>query len=211
MTLLQLFTDVLDVFGRPLRSFYESLAPYISDPDERSTLELMLTRSDEGAAAYQKWISETPTYADVFKAFPSCKSALDLEHLLDLVPAIRPRLYSIASSQREAGLNRMELAVVVVDWTTPSGKGRVGTCTNFLRGLKIDPDHDDADLNTIMVYLQPTGPGGIFHPKDPMVPVMMVGLGTGLAPFRAIVQERKSLARAGEKLGESALYFGCRT
>lgn len=111
----------------------------------------------------------------------------------------------------QVGLGRMELAVVVVDWKTPSGKERVGTCTSFLRSLRIDPEHDDAELNTLMVYVQPTGPGGIFHPQDAKVPVMMVGLGTGLAPFRAMVQERKALARAGVELGESALYFGCRT
>jgi sulfite reductase alpha subunit-like flavoprotein len=105
----------------------------------------------------------------------------------------------------------MELAVVVVDWATPSGKKCIGTCTRFLRNLVIDSEHDDADLNTLMVYLQPSGPGGIFHPKDAEVPLMMVGLGTGLAPFRAIVQERKALARSNVSLGESALYFGCRT
>ena len=211
MTNMQLLTDVLDMFGRPLRSFYEAFAPYVSDPDEKARLDLMLSRSDEGRAAYQDWISETPTYFDAFKAFPSCKACLDLPHVLDLVPTIKPRLYSIASSQREVGLAKLELAVVVVDWETPKGQKRIGTCTSFLSSLNIDPEHDDADLNTLMVYLQPTGPGGIFHPKDPKVPVMMVGLGTGLAPFRAMVQERKALLRSGEELGESALYFGCRT
>eukprot|EP00951_Prasinocladus_malaysianus_P033064 scaffold325122_cov34-Prasinocladus_malaysianus.AAC.1 len=109
------------------------------------------------------------------------------------------------------GLKRLELAVVVVDWWTPAGKHRVGTCTNFLRSLAVDSQHEVADyLNTVMVYVQSSGPGGIFHPQDPKIPIMMVGLGTGLAPFRAMVQERKALARAGVELGESALFFGCR-
>mmetsp|Transcript_14498 Transcript_14498/g.40830 ORF Transcript_14498/g.40830 Transcript_14498/m.40830 type:complete len:574 (-) Transcript_14498:16-1737(-) len=221
-TVLQIFTDVLDIFGRPLRSFYEAFACYLESPEERGALELLLSRSEEGRGAYQKWVKETPTYADVFKRFQSCKQSLDLSHLLDLVPAIKPRLYSIASSQREVGLARMELAVVVVDWTTPSGRQRVGTCTSFLRSLSQSLEdsgggaeasqHEDADFNhTVMVYMQPTGPGGIFHPKDPEVPLMMVGLGTGLAPFRAIVQERRALAKTGVKLGETALFFGCRT
>lgn len=184
---------------------------YVDDPAERAEVELLLSRTGEGRAAYKAWIDETPTFADAFQRFPSCKANLDIAHILDLVPTIKPRLYSIASSQREVGLGRMELAVVVVDWTTPAGKQRVGTCTSFLRSLSCDPEHDDAELNTLMVYVQPTGPGGIFHPQDAKVPVMMVGLGTGLAPFRAMVQERKALARAGVELGESALYFGCRT
>jgi sulfite reductase alpha subunit-like flavoprotein len=61
----------------------------------------MLSRTEEGAAAYRAWIDETPSFFDVFLAFPSCKCNLDIAHILDLVPTLKPRLYSIASAQRE--------------------------------------------------------------------------------------------------------------
>merc|ERR1712188_195027 len=94
----QVFTDVLDIFGRPSKNFLKQLAKFATDPQEKAELELLV--SDEGAEKYGKEISEeTLTFYDLLKKFPSAKPSL--EHLLSLVPCIKPRLYTIASAPRE--------------------------------------------------------------------------------------------------------------
>lgn len=56
-----------------------------------------------------------------------------LEHLLEFVPLIKPRLYSIASHPDFVGENNLNLCVIADDWNTPSGVYREGLCSNYLR------------------------------------------------------------------------------
>jgi sulfite reductase (NADPH) flavoprotein alpha-component len=70
-------------------------------------------------------------HADVFKAFPSARPAL--EQLINMVPVIKPRSYSIASSPLMHP-DEIELCVVAVDWEVPSlGETRFGQCTSYMK------------------------------------------------------------------------------
>ncbi len=144
-------------------------------------------------------MTETATYADLLRKFPSAK--LNLDYLIDHIPRIKPRLYSIASSQ-EMHKDAVHLCIVKDDWTTPSGKYRQGTSTRYLakQGLGEQPDLVATKMNA----------AGITIPDVHSFPCMMVGLGTGIAPFRAMVEDREVARLRGETVGPMALFFGAR-
>ncbi|KAK9717400.1 sulfite reductase [NADPH] flavoprotein component [Basidiobolus ranarum] len=193
-TMLQLFTQHLDIFGRPSKRFYEALATFAKDPSEKERLEFLI--SSEGATEFKQRVNDTITYADILKEFTSAHP--DIDDLVQLVPPIKPRHYSIASSMKMHP-NSVHLLVVLVDWTTSTGEERIGQCTRYLSQMKV------GDQLTVSIK-----PSVMKLPPRDEQPVIMAGLGTGMAPFRAFVQERAYLKAQGKQVGPMALYFGSR-
>lgn len=129
--------------------------------------------------------------------FPNAK--VPVEYLIDFVPTIKPRLYSIGSSQDMRG-DQLHLCIVSDDWTTPSGKYQHGSCTQYLKNIPVGSD-----------LLAKVNPAAIQMPPDHTTPMVMTGLGTGYAPFRAFMEERKHVAEVeGGEVGPMALFFGAR-
>ncbi|EDQ92096.1 uncharacterized protein MONBRDRAFT_31219 [Monosiga brevicollis MX1] len=119
-----------------------------------------------------------------------------------MVPPIKPRHYSISSSMKMCP-NSVHLLVVLVDWVTPKGRQRYGQCTRYLAGLNPEADGD--------IYLNvDIKPSAMHLPPSPKQPIIMAGLGTGMAPFRAFIQERMWQRQQGIEVGPVLLYFGSR-
>ncbi|DAZ95702.1 TPA: hypothetical protein N0F65_007108 [Lagenidium giganteum] len=194
LTYFQLFAQVLDIFGRPSKKFYEALAERATDAKEKETLDFLL--SPEGKDAYKERVDETVTFADLLAEFVSARPSMD--DLVKLVPRIKARHYSIASSMK-MNPHSVHLLIVVHDWTTPSGKHRVGQATRFLRTVRPGQQLSVSVCSSVMKL-----------PTNHADPVIMAGLGTGMAPFRAFIQERAFLKAQGVKVGPMALYFGSR-
>ena len=195
----QIFTEVVDVFGRPNRGFYKTLSRFAPDNSAtKAELEMMADADHaEGKKLVSQITSEGLTYADILLKYPEARPSI--EHLITILPPIKPRLYSIASSPRLVGPKLVELVVVVNEWKTPSGQIRAGTATNYIRSLQKGDD------------VACTITSGTFKfPESSMTPMIMAGLGTGLAPFRAFVQERKWMKNKGMKTGPMWLFYGCR-
>ena len=203
MTTTQLFGEVVDILGRPNKNFYKQLRKFASDPKEQAELDLLVSETPEGTAKYSALASEAVNYADVLRMFPSAKPSI--EHLVSLIPCIKPRLYSIASSQRLIN-DKVELAIVILDWKTPGGKARRGLSTNYIDRIATD----NLPSGTIFTVPCSVTPGTFAFPASLMQPYVMTGLGTGLAPFRAFVQERAYFKRKGEACGPMWLFYGCR-
>jgi homodimeric pyruvate:ferredoxin (flavodoxin) oxidoreductase len=200
LTTRQIFTEVVDLFGRPTKSFYKELAKFAVDPAEKAEIDMLISDTDEGKAIYLTMVEETYTFADVLRKFRSAK--VPMEHILTLVPCIKPRLYTIASSQRWHN-NMVELMIVINDWTTPSGKFQVGTSTDYIHRLEHDGD------KPYEIWCGLTS-GSFNFPVDRTTPMVMTGLGTGLAPFRAFAQEWEFWNTQGQKTGNMWLFYGCR-
>lgn len=117
----------------------------------------------------------------------------DAQEWLDVLVRLTPRQYSIASSPLVSP-HEIQLTVSVVRYRNPRGMARGGVATTFL-----------ADRAThAEVFLQPSP--HFRPPQDGDVPMIMVGPGTGVAPFRGFLQERRALGHAGRNW----LFFGDR-
>ena len=194
-TVYQALLDQLDIFGRPSRQFYELLAPFATDPAEEKSLRAL--GGPEGATEFKRRAEvDTITYADVLAEFPSAHPPF--HDLARLVAPLKRREYSIASCQKVTP-TRVALMIVTVLWTDPRGRARAGLATRYLDALRPGAP--------VTVSLKPSV---MKLPPRPTDPIVMAGLGTGLAPFRAFVQHRAWEAAGGVEVGPVLLYMGSR-
>lgn len=194
-TVYQVLQQRLDIFGKPPKRFYEALSKLATDKDEAKWLRFV--SSAEGQSTFKKLTDiETVTYADVLKMFPSARLPLDI--LMTEVEQIKPRHYSIASAQSFVG-DSVHLLIVTVDWRTPSGSPRYGQCTRYLANLKVGEQ--------VTVSLKPSV---MKLPPFTKQPIVMSGLGTGAAPFRAYIQARAVQKQQGHEIGPMIYIFGSR-
>jgi cytochrome P450/NADPH-cytochrome P450 reductase len=136
---------------------------------------------------------------DLLEAYPACE--LPFKTYLEMVPLMTPRYYSISSSPLAAP-DRCSVTVGVVRAPALSGAGDYeGVCSNHLSAR---------DSGTRVNAFVKATKGGFKLPDDPKAPIIMIGPGTGLAPFRGFLQERAELKRQGRELGTALLFFGCR-
>jgi len=191
-----LLVQHLDLFGKPGKKFYVWLSGFATSRYEH--LKLLHAGTDD-VEAFKLNVAETMTFADLLLQHPSARPSI--AELAKMVPAVKARHYSIASSMKLTPMS-VHLLVVEVDWKTPSGRLRHGQCTRYLARLR--PEREDV---FVTVDVQPSV---LRLPPDPRQPVLMAGLGTGMAPFRAFAQERKFQKESGMQVGPIVLYFGAR-
>ncbi|OEL33527.1 NADPH-dependent diflavin oxidoreductase 1 [Dichanthelium oligosanthes] len=139
---------------------------------------------------------ECRTVLEVLEDFPSVQ--MPLEWLVQLTPPLKKRAFSISSSPL-AHPNQIHLTVSIVSWLTPFKRTRHGLCSTWLAGL--NPSKD----NLIPCWIRQAS----LPPPHPSVPLVLIGPGTGCAPFRAFVEERAAQT-AAEPTAPVLFFFGCR-
>lgn len=194
ITVREIFTQILDLFGRPTRSFISDLVRFAEGSDDIKALKKLA--SAEGAADWKAITEESKSYFDVFKMFPSAKPPL--EQLLSILPMIKPRVYSIASDAAFMP-GRIEFTVVINQWKSKSGALKTGSCTKYIQHVAVG-----AQVPCSVIC------GTFKFPEKETTPMVMVGLGTGIAPIRSFMQNKLQKKRQGIKTGPMVVFYGCR-
>lgn len=150
-------------------------------------------------------------------------SSLPLSYLIETLPRIRPRFYSISSSS-VVSPRKPSITAIVSTTPLPENSNELihGVTSNYLLAIsqhgrsEPHPHNLTYDLNGPSDALQN---GKVFAhirrskfklPVTAKTPLIMVGAGTGLAPFRAFLSERCQVQKIGKEIGEMILFFGCR-
>jgi len=183
-TLRDVLIDTCDI-AEPSDELYELLAGCAQDDAEAEALQAAL----DGQAV--DGLVDEPRVIDLLARFTSARPMVS--RLVGALDRLQPRLYSISSSPR-AYPDEVHLTVGVVRYEK-EGQPRQGIASTFLteRLMHRQP---------VRCYIQPSH--GFRLPEDDSAPIIMVGPGTGVAPFRAFLQDRKTRGASGDNW----LFFG---
>ncbi|GIL54285.1 hypothetical protein Vafri_9851, partial [Volvox africanus] len=171
----------LDIGGAsPRRYFFQVLRHFADLERERERLSYFATAEGRDDL-YRYNQREGRTVLEVLSDFPSATPPLD--RLLEAAPPLRPRLFSVASSQRLRGPAAAHLLVALVSYETPLRRLKTGLCSAYLGKLSTQEGREDL----VAVW---TERGSMKLPRSPETPLILVGPGTGVAPFRAFLEDR---------------------
>ncbi|KAK2659504.1 hypothetical protein Ddye_006037 [Dipteronia dyeriana] len=192
-TFVELTMDVAS--ASPRRYFFEVMSFFAKSEHERERLQYFA--SPEGRDdLYQYNQKERRTVLEVLQDFPSVQ--MPFEWLVQLVPPLKSRAFSISSSLL-VHPNQVHATVSVVSWMTPYKRKRNGLCSTWLAGL--DPQQN--------IYIPAWFHKGSLPRPPPSLPLILVGPGTGCAPFRGFVEERAIQSLSGPT-APIIFFFGCR-
>uniref|UniRef100_V9KHA8 Methionine synthase reductase n=1 Tax=Callorhinchus milii TaxID=7868 RepID=V9KHA8_CALMI len=221
-TLQFILTWCLEIRSIPKKAFIRALAEYTSDAGEKRRLQEL--SSKQGAADYNRHIRDCRIcLLDILHALPSCHPPLSL--LIEHLPKLQVRSYSAASSPNfYPGKIHFVFNIIEFPSCPERPVARRGVCTGWLAEqvtpmlqYQGKPVEDANGLQNGLITIMPqisiySRPNAFFHlPNDPVVPIIMVGPGTGLAPFIGFLQHRQKQREQNPdgSFGETWLFFGC--
>jgi len=196
----RILTDYLELQAPATRKQVQALAAATRCPMTKPKLSTLCAEAKDGVDHYRAEVfTKRRSVLDLLEEHPACE--LSFAQYLEMLPVMTPRYYSISSSPNAMG-QACSITVGVVAGPKRSGDGTYkGSCSTYIAEL--------AAGDVIFAAVKETK-AGFRMPDDPATPMIMIGPGTGLAPFRAFCQERVMQKGAGAQLGAAMLFFGCR-
>lgn len=199
-TVRTILSQYLAIGDIPRKSNLERLLSYITNPEQRKWLANLLMK--ENRELYVTTIEkEGRSYASLFRnELSSCD--ITLSELAHVIPLMHPRMYTISSSSSCYPSN-IHLTVSVLETQSPTGQTIRGQCSHFLHHLPLQ--------TTCRAFVKSST---FALPPSILTPIIMIGPGSGIAPMRALLQERQyriTAAKINPKDSENILFFGCKS
>ncbi|GAB7362330.1 hypothetical protein MBLNU230_g2345t1 [Neophaeotheca triangularis] len=217
-TLEAIFASYLEICAPVSRELVSRLATFAPDQGAKD----FLAKLGRDKVAYTQHLSSN--YVNLGRllegacALPGAWSGIPLAFVIESLPTMKPRPYSISSSSVVSPRQVCITAVVADTHLGDSGNRVLGLATNYLQYAK-EGSHPRGLTYAFPQTSQTPQSGHVFArvrksnfklPTVASAPILMVGAGTGLAPFRGFIQERARLAVMGRDVGKTKLFFGCR-
>lgn len=196
----RLLTEFVDLQQVATRKQIQTMAEQTRCPVTKPKLMAYVGDDDATAERYRtEVLARRKSVFDLLEEYPACELPFHL--YLEMLSLLAPRYYSISSSPAGAA-QRCSVTVGVVEAPASSGRGIYkGVCSNYLARRRAG--------DTVHATVKETK-AGFRLPDDNAVPIIMIGPGTGLAPFRGFLGERAARKAQGATLGPAMLFFGCR-
>lgn len=200
-TLIDLFRYAVDFTSHPRKALFRMLADHASDPKEK--LSIMYICSKQGASIFNSIRDEAPTLLDILETFPSCQPPI--ERLLDLLPAHLPRFYSISSSPLKRQ-GKIRFAFNIVEYTTLKNAQRKGVATPWIDKITnyVSNKNGEVDVSNLNIklpmYIRPNVNSFVL-PAETERPLVLIGPGTGIAPFIGFLEHRQTQRKIRTSMG----------
>ncbi|EIT76240.1 NADP/FAD dependent oxidoreductase [Aspergillus flavus] len=194
----------------PSKELFRLLGEYASEPNEKKILMFLASAQGQGAFCDLRTASHV-SVSQLLHAFPSSQPPLD--HLLSVLNTLMPRFYSLSqdpllSSAQKGGQSRrlVEVAVSVAESKDWKGGLRTGVGSGYLERLArqvMEAERQGIDPSTLNLHvpmfrgLMANPLAKRFHSDGPM---LLIGAGVGIAPFRGFVQRRLQSANCANKV-----------
>lgn len=204
----ELLAYKFDLMGTPRKAALMTLAQCCADPIEATLLQHLCSKGEPGKTLWDKFIeTQRVGLAELLALFPSC--APKLHQLLACLTPLPPRYYSISSSQLRCS-TRLSIAFSVVRYTaqveapvnstepTPQLVKRSGLCTTYLEHI-LQPLLNTkrslgAPVPDIKIRIFPKVSINFHLPGSVAPPLILIGPGTGVAPFMGFLEHRAQIA-----------------
>ncbi|CAM0135180.1 hypothetical protein VKS41_000235 [Umbelopsis sp. WA50703] len=223
-----IFRHYLDIATPPTRPVLGLIASFAPSDESKQYLEKLSTDKEAYKADIIDACVNLGQLLESLDSTPGAFGKIPFDVIVEIFTRLQPRYYSISSSALESP-DVISVTAVTLKYNPATKPERTvyGVATNYLWALhqschpesKIEETFPEYNVKGPRdTYLTEDGAKAPVHvrksnfklPRNPTVPIILVGPGTGVAPHRAFVRERAWQKRHGKDVGKTVLFFGCR-
>lgn len=221
ITLEAIVRHHLEITGPLSRQFLLAIAQFAPNEEcKQKVVKIGNSKEEFAKEVHEKLYNTADALLELSNGTPW--TGVPLEFIFESIPHLQPRYYSISSSSLSEKTTIHITAVV--EYTKVDNRIVSGVATNLLKNIEVEQNKSS---DTPVVSYDLKGPRGKFSnfklplhirrstfklPSNPGTPIICIGPGTGVAPFRGFVREKIALKEKNDaKIGKVLLFYGCRT